>query len=581
MFSHLHCHFLGSYSDSLLDPARDLDYIREMGQEAAAITDHGVLDYCYPFDRACRRAGLHPVIGCEVYFVDDAQRSIETGDPYRNHLILLARDNGGFQNLVRLVNQSWIENNFGETRGLVDWKLLEKYHEGLIALSGCFWGSVPQKYITGGLEEAEKEFQRYFDLFGRDFYPELGRHGIPDEEKANEGLIALSRRFGAAPVVTNDAHYARPGDWEFHDIIIKTRFGYPTDFALDVRTYYLKTEDEMRALGFPPEYYDASVEISRRCRVDLDELAPALVAGPVRPKDTVVFSPRQVLIDAARAIRDVAGAWKVFPGTVEEILRDIPAGMTVPAACREYPALRRWLDEHPQVREAAERIQGIPRQSLPDFDTIIPVPLDRLGDSIPLKRSRGEIMAAYPEPVLKSLGVPLAPSAALEELGGRVRTLKTREEARGKMEQKEYASAAILLEGILRGHPDDLEARYLLAETLFSLREFERAIPEYEILEKCNYSPSRRPGLLTRLGWAYNWLEQTAQAEDSFARALKLNPRYGPALYALGVITGRRGEKERSLNALDRFLALNPEGRKAEKARLLAGRLRRAGGREK
>lgn len=207
MFAHLHCHFLGSYSDSLLDPGRDLSYIKEMGQKAVAITDHGVLDYCYPFYWSCRRVGLHPVLGCEVYFVDDAAKSIETNDSYRNHLILLARDNDGFRNLVRLVNRSWLENNFGETRGLVDWKLLEEFHDGLIALSGCFWGSLPQKYITGGMEEAEKEFRRYYDIFGRDFYPELGRHEIADEEKANEGLIALSKRFGVPPVVTNDSHY--------------------------------------------------------------------------------------------------------------------------------------------------------------------------------------------------------------------------------------------------------------------------------------------------------------------------------------------------------------------------------------
>ncbi len=278
MFTHLHCHLLGSYSDSLLDPDRDLAFIKEMGQEAVAITDHGGIDYCYPFYWACRRVGLHPVIGCEIYFVEDAQKSIEANDSYRNHLILLARDNRGFSNLVKLVNRSWLENNFGETRGLVDWKLLEEFHEGLIALSACFWGSLPQKYITGGMDAAEKEFARYYDIFGGDFYPELGRHGIDDEEKANKGMIALSKRFGVTPVVTNDSHYRRPRDWQFHDIIIKTRFGYATDFELDVRNYYLKSEEEMRALGFPPEYYDTTMEIARRCRVDLDAVSIDSVA---------------------------------------------------------------------------------------------------------------------------------------------------------------------------------------------------------------------------------------------------------------------------------------------------------------
>lgn len=207
MFTHLHCHFLGSYSDSALDPERDLAWVKEMGQEAIAITDHGVIDYCYPFYQACRRVGLHPVLGCEVYFVGDARRSIEAKDSYRTHLILLARNNRGFENLIKLVNRSWLDNNFGETRGLVDWNLLEEFHEGLVALSACFWGSLPQKYITGGMAAAEREFAKYYDIFGGDFYLELGRHGIADEEKANEGLIALSKRFGVTPVVTNDSHY--------------------------------------------------------------------------------------------------------------------------------------------------------------------------------------------------------------------------------------------------------------------------------------------------------------------------------------------------------------------------------------
>ncbi len=581
MFAHLHCHFLGSYSDSLLDPGRELSCVKEMGQEALAITDHGVIDYCVPFYQGCRRVGLHPVIGCEVYFVEDARKSIEENDPYRNHLILLARDNRGFANLVRMVNRSWLDNSFGEIRGLVDWKLLTEYHEGLIALSACFWGSLPQKYITGGLEEAAKEFQRYFDIFGRDFYPELGRHGIPDEEKANRGLIELSRRFGVTPVVTNDAHYRRPEDWEFHDVIIKTRFGYGTDFELDVRNYYLKSEEEMRALGFPPECYDTTVEIAHRCRVDLDALLPDLEPGTLSPADEVVFGHQQVVIDAAQAIRDVCAAWKIRPDVTGDLLAPVPAGMPLGEACREFPDLRAWLDRNPRIKQAAERIEGIPRVSRPDFGRIVPVSLPRLRDCLPVKRSRGEIIAAYPSPILENFRVPLAPVSALSAIapGIHARIMKrvSLEDARTKMDRGEAAGAALLLEALLRADPDNLDARYLLADALYSLRRYGPAAAEYGILAESDLAPRLLPRVLTRQGWSYSWLREPEKSIESFEKALRLNGNYGGALYGAGVINYRQGKPVAARAALECFLSLYPEGNKADKARALLGRLNRSG----
>lgn len=439
MFAHLHSHFLGSYSDSFLDPDRDLAWVKEMGQDAIAITDHGVIDYCYPFFLACRKVGLHPVLGCEVYFVDDARRSIEASDSYRNHLILLARNNRGFENLVKLLNRSWLENNFGETRGLVDWNLLEEFHEGLIVLSACFWGSLPQKYITGGMAVAEKEFARYYDIFGGDFYPELGRHGIDDEEKANEGLIALSKRFGVTPVVTNDSHYRRSRDWQFHDIIIKTRFGYPTDFELDVRNYYLKSEEEMRALGFPAEYYDTTMEIALRCRVDREVFSLDLGEEGFDPEGTAVFNSKPVIIDAHQALRDVTGPWRIRDRELQVILESLPRGMDIAAAGRESPPLAGWLEENPRVREAAGKLVGIPRRSGPDFSTVIDLPFERIREVIPVRRGRGEIFSSYHPGVLKELGVPLR---SVDSLSGtspgffiRAKQLAMMDEARGKHEE--------------------------------------------------------------------------------------------------------------------------------------------------
>ncbi len=577
MFAHLHCHFYGSYSDSLLDPEREPAYLGEMGQESVALTDHGVVDYAYPFSRSCRAAGIHPVIGCEVYFVEDARESIERADSYRNHLVLLARDNEGFSNLVRLVNASWLENNFGEVRGLVDWGLLEKYHRGLIALSACFWGSLPQKYIAAGPVAAEEEFKRYYEIFGRDFYPELGRHGIPDEEKANRGLIELSRRFGVTPVVTNDCHYRRPEDWRYHDVLIKTRFGYATDFTLDSRRYYLKSEQEMLDLGFPPEYCRISEEIARRCRVDLDSLPVDLPVEPPATAEETIFASRAVIIDGPRALRDAAAVFRIGGEELEELLAPLPEGISLDGARRESSLLAGWLDRHPDLSPAAEKLEGVPRRIAPDWETVIPVPLASLRDRLPLRRAGGAVIASCPRAVLEDFGVPLKPTSALfEQVPGleiRVKELSALGEARGKMAAGDHVTAAVLLEGILQTSPGHLDARIALADACYYLKRYREALEHYRILEESELPPRRLGRVLVRRGWVHNWLGDPESALAAFARARELNPESAPALYGLGMVSRRLGRAEEAREYLQAFLRLRGEGRQAEKARGVLARL--------
>jgi len=571
MFAHLHCHFFGSYSDSLLDPERVPEYLQDAGQRSIALTDHGVVDYLYPFYRACRSAGLHPVIGCEVYFVDNARRSIERGDSYRNHLVLLAGDNEGLANLVRLVNDSWLENSFGEVRGLVDWELLEKYHRGLVALSGCFWGSLPQAYLTAGPEEAARELERYREIFGRDFHPELGRHGIPDEERANRGLIELSRRFGVVPVVTNDCHYRRAEDWRYHDILIKTRFGRATDFTLDSRQYWLKSEREMLELGFPPEYCRASEEIAIRCRVELDSLSADLSPEFPASDGEAVFASRAVVIDGPRAVRDVAAAWRLGSEDLEEILFPVTPGSTLEESLRDHPRLAVWVERHPGFREAAEALEGVPRRIVPDWETVIPVPLERLRGCLPLRRSGGSVIASCPRAVLEELGVPLLPASALFEkisgLEGRLRELSALGEAREKTGAGDHTTAAVILEGILRASPGCLEARISLAEAYYRRKRYREALDQYRALEGAGIPPARLALLLVRRGWVHNRLGETDGALAAFERARAIIPDYAPALYGLGMVSRRLGDHHRARGYLLDFLKLRPEGRQAEKAR--------------
>ncbi len=577
MFAHLHCHFYGSYSDSILDPERIPEYLEALGQRSIALTDHGVIDYALPFYRICRAAGIHPVIGCEVYFVDDARRSIERGDTYRTHLVLLAADNQGLANLVRLVNESWLENSFEEARGLVDWRLLEKYHQGLIALSACFWGSLPQKYITGGLAAAEKEFERYYEIFGRDFFPELARHGIVEEEQANEGLIALSRRFGVTPVVTNDCHYQRPEDWKFHDVLIKTRFGYATDFSLDSRQYYLKSEQEMLGLGFPPEYCRISEEIADRCRVDLDSLPVDLQAASPPEAQEAVFASRLIVIDGPRALRDAAAVFQVGGKKLDDLLDRLPEGISLAEARRESSFLGQWLDRHPGPAAAAAKLEGVPRRIAPDWETVIPVPLDRLRGWLPLRRAGGAVIASAPREVLADLGVPRQPPSALfDQVSGleiRLKELSVLEKAREKMAVGDHTAAAVLLEGILQAAPERFDVRILLADTYYSRKSYRKALEQYRILTSGELPDRQRGWTLVRQGWSSNWLGDPEGALAAFARAREHDPDFAPALYGLGMVCNRQDRTREAREYLQAFLRLRGEGRQAEKARGVLARL--------
>jgi len=335
----------------------------------------------------------------------------------------------------------------------------------------------------------------------------------------------------------------------------------------------------MRNLGFPAEYYDMTTEIALRCRVDQEVFSPDTGEERFDPEDTVVFSSKEVIIDAYQAIKDVTGAWKIRDLGLQKIIESLSRGLDIVQALRESPPLAEWLDDNPRVREAAEKLSGTPRRTQPDFSTVVDLPFDRIREVIPVRRARGEIMAAYPPGVLKELGVPLR---SVDSLSGKapgfsawVKELILMDEARGKYEDGDYASAALLLEGIIKANPDDLEARFFLAEALYFLKRYERAIAQYEFLEENNYNPWRMPRLLTRKGWAYSWLKRSEEARESFESAIVLKDDYAPPRYALGILDYRQGRYRGAIESLKIFLSLRSEGKQADKAR---GLIRRMGG---
>ena len=272
-FVHLHLH--SEYS--LLDGACRIDglmeRIKELGQSAVAITDHGVMYGCIDFYKAAKAAGVKPIIGCEVYVarrgMEDRVHGVDN-DPY--HLVLLCKDRTGYENLCYLVSEAFIHGFYGKPR--VDLALLEQHHEGLIALSACLAGAVPQYLMNEDYAGAKDYALNLARIFGKDnFYLELQDHGIPEQRPVNQGVLRLARETGLPLVVTNDAHYLRREDAKMQDVLLCIQTGKTVDDENRMRfqseEFYVKSEEELRQL-FPgcDEAFENTARIADRCNLD-------------------------------------------------------------------------------------------------------------------------------------------------------------------------------------------------------------------------------------------------------------------------------------------------------------------------
>lgn len=269
-FCHLHLHT----EYSLLDGACRIDIlpkrVKEMGMDSVAITDHGVMFGCVDFYRACVKEGVKPVIGCEIYVAPRGMKQKEIGvDSEYSHLILLCMNEEGYQNLSYLVSMSYIEGFYKKPR--IDWELLEKRNHGLICLSGCLAGFIPQMIVRGDYAEAKKKALWLNSVFddGR-FYLEIQRHGLADEEMVLRGISRISSETGIPMVATNDCHYIDKDDAYYQDVLMCIQTAKTVNendrMKLSPDEYYLKSEDEMRDLfrGFG-DALENSVKIAGRC----------------------------------------------------------------------------------------------------------------------------------------------------------------------------------------------------------------------------------------------------------------------------------------------------------------------------
>ncbi|HZJ78771.1 MAG TPA: DNA polymerase III subunit alpha [Clostridia bacterium] len=274
-FTHLHLHTEFSLLDGACRIGKVLDRAAELGQTCVAITDHGVMYGAIDFYKAAKKRNIKPIIGCEVYVAARTRfDKNHTLDSERCHLVLLCENNKGYQNLIKIVSASWVEGFY--TRPRIDKELLEKHHEGIIALSACLAGEIPRALARGDYEHAKETALWYQKTFGKNnYFLELQDHDIVEQKRVNPQIVRLSQETGIPLVATNDVHYINKEDSKVQQVLICIQtnhiVGEDTGLEFETQEFYLKSEDEMRDL-FPgqPEAIENTALIAERCNVEFE-----------------------------------------------------------------------------------------------------------------------------------------------------------------------------------------------------------------------------------------------------------------------------------------------------------------------
>ena len=275
-FTHLHVHTEYSLLDGSNKIKEYVARVKELGMDSAAITDHGVMYGVIDFYRAAREAGINPILGCEVYVAPGSRfdREVGSGDDRYYHLVLLAENNQGYSNLMKIVSKAFVEGFYYKPR--VDLELLEKYHEGIIALSACLAGEVARYLARGMYEDAKIAALRYQDIFGKgNFFLELQDHGIPEQQTVNQQLLRMHRETGIDLVATNDVHYTMAEDAEPHDVLLclqtQKKLSDENRMRYEGGQYYVKSPEEMaRLFPYALEALENTHRIAERCHVEIE-----------------------------------------------------------------------------------------------------------------------------------------------------------------------------------------------------------------------------------------------------------------------------------------------------------------------
>ena len=275
-FVHLHTHTEYSLLDGSNKIVEYVAKVKDMGMTAAAITDHGVMYGVIDFYKECKKAGINPVLGCEVYVAPGSrfERELSHGEDRYYHLILLAENDLGYANLMKIVSIGFVDGYYYKPR--VDFETLEKYHEGIICLSACLAGEVARLLERGLYDEAKAVALKYEACFGKgNYFLEMQDHGIPAQRTVNQGLLRMSQETGIELVCTNDCHYTNAEDADAHDLLLCIQTGKKVQDEDRMRyeggQYYVKSEDEMRSLfSYAPQALENTQKIADRCHVEIE-----------------------------------------------------------------------------------------------------------------------------------------------------------------------------------------------------------------------------------------------------------------------------------------------------------------------
>ncbi len=275
-FTHLHVHTEYSLLDGSNKIKEYVARVKELGMDSAAITDHGVMYGVIDFYHAAKAAGINPIIGCEVYVAPNSRfdREVGGGDDRYYHLVLLAENNQGYANLMKIVSKGFVEGFYYRPR--VDMEVLREYHEGIIALSACLAGEIQRLLVRNLFDEARQAARKYRDTFGEgNFFLELQDHGLSDQKMVNQQLVRMSQELGIPLVATNDVHYTYEDDAEPHDILLCIQTGKKlTDedrMRYDGGQYFVKSPEQMAELfPYAPEALENTYRIAQRCHVEIE-----------------------------------------------------------------------------------------------------------------------------------------------------------------------------------------------------------------------------------------------------------------------------------------------------------------------
>ena len=275
-FTHLHVHTEYSLLDGSNKIKECVKRVKELGMDSVAITDHGVMYGVIDFYRAARAEGVKTILGCEVYVAPNSRfdKELTGGEERYHHLVLLAENNQGYANLMKIVSRGFTEGYYYKPR--VDMEVLREFHEGIIALSACLAGEVPRYIEKGMIEEAKQAALKYQDCFGKgNYFLELQDHGIPMQQTVNAALLSMSRELDIPLVATNDVHYTRAEDAQAHDILLCIQTGKVVTDENRMRyeggQYFIKSEEQMKELfPYALEALENTHKIAERCNVEIE-----------------------------------------------------------------------------------------------------------------------------------------------------------------------------------------------------------------------------------------------------------------------------------------------------------------------